>query len=64
MADKQQVQEELAEWIDADVIADAIIEDLEERGVEATLENGKAAWLDVLEHELHGAIGSAINAKF
>lgn len=37
------VQKELANWIDAEVIAENILEHLEEEGIEPTLENGQKA---------------------
>lgn len=57
MTDK--AQDELADWIDPTVIAGAILEELGEQGVEATLENGQAVWLDALE-ELHHLAASSI----
>jgi hypothetical protein len=35
---------DLAQWIETEVIADAILDELEERGVEPTLENAKTVW--------------------
>jgi hypothetical protein len=52
--------QELADWIDADVIAELIIDELEEQGAKTTLKYAKNVWLDVLEHELHDAIRNAI----
>jgi len=57
-------KEQLAEWIDTDVIADAISEELEEQGVIPTLENAKTIWLDVLENELPDALRSSVKARF
>ena len=57
-------KEQLAEWIDTDVIANAISEELEEQGVKLTLENAKAIWLDVLENELPDALSSSVKARF
>jgi len=57
-------KEQLAEWIDTDVIADAISEELEEQGVKPTLENAKTIWLDVLENELPDALRSSVKARF
>ena len=53
------VLEELAQWIDDDVIANAIIKELEEQGLQPTLENAKLVWLDALE-ELHHLVASSI----
>jgi len=57
-------KEQLAEWIDTDVIANAISEELEEQGVKPTLENAKTIWLDVLESELPDALRSSVKARF
>ena len=58
------IRSELAGWIDADVIAENILEELEEQGVQSTLDNAKTIWLDVLENELCEAIRSSVKAKF
>ncbi len=50
---------ELANWIDASVIAEAIVEELEEQGIPATLQNGQMVWLDMLE-ELHHLASASI----
>ena len=52
-------QAELAQWIDDTVIAQVILEELEEEGVSATLENGQEVWLRMLE-ELHHLANSSI----
>lgn len=54
------VREELASWIDTDVISGAILEELADAGVEGNLENGKKAWLAVLEGHLHNALRSEV----
>jgi len=58
------VRHELASWIETDLIAEAILDELECQEVEPTLENGKTIWLDVLESELSQAIHSSVKAKF
>jgi len=58
------ISHELASWIDTDLIAEAILDELENQGIEPTLKNGKTIWLDVLETELSQAIRSSIKAKF
>jgi len=50
---------ELADWVDTTTIAEVILEELEEQGVPATLENGQKVWLDALE-ELHHIATSSI----
>ncbi|GAI11188.1 unnamed protein product [marine sediment metagenome] len=57
------VIDELAQWIDANTIAQAIVDELEEQGAQATFENGKTIWLDVLENELPDAISSSVKAR-
>ena len=54
------IRQELADWIDTDVIAEHILEELEERGLAPTLENAKNVWLDVLVNELCDAIKAAV----
>jgi len=52
----------LADWIDADVIADAILEQLQEQGKKLNFENGKRVWLDFLETELSDGLENTIIA--
>ncbi len=56
--------DELAQWIEADLIAEAIFDKLEEQGAQPTLENSKIIWLDALEHQLPQAIASSVKARF
>jgi hypothetical protein len=58
------VKHELAGWIETEVIAEHILGELEELGVQPTLENAKTVWLDVLENELCQAIHSSVKARF
>ena len=58
------IRHDLAGWIDADVIAEHILDELEEQGIQPTLDNAKTIWLDVLENELCEAIRSSVKAKF
>ena len=60
----ERVREELAEWIDSRVIAEAIFEELEDQELEPTVANGQKVWLDVLESGLPSAIQSTIRAIF
>ena len=55
---------ELADWIETEVIAEHILDELEEQGIQPTLENARVVWLDVLDTELCGAISSSVKAKF
>ena len=58
------VKDEMAGWIDTDVIAEHILGELEDHATPATFENAKTVWLDVLETELCDAISSSVKAKF
>lgn len=50
------VREGLADWIDTYVLADAIIENLEELSEPVTVERGKRVWLAFLQNTLHHGI--------
>ena len=60
----ENVLAELAEWIDPKVIAEAILQELQEQGARPTTENGKSIWLDTLENELPDALRSSVRARF
>ncbi len=60
----EKVLDELAEWIDPRVIAEAILRELESQEVEQTVANSKKVWLDVLGGELIEGLRSSINAIF
>jgi len=60
MADEA-VQKEVADWIDTNVLAENILEYLEEEGFQPTVENAKKLWLDFLGTELHEGIKSVLN---
>ena len=51
---------ELANWIDTSAIAEAILEELDEEEVPATLENAQRVWLDALEEIHHLARSSVV----
>jgi len=56
-------KEQFKEWLDEDVIAEAVLSQLEQNQPElATLENAKIVWLDVLEN-LGELIDQAIQYK-
>jgi len=57
-----QIKDDLAGWIDTDVIAGLILDELEEQGVQPTLDNAKSIWLDVLENEISDAIRRSVTA--
>ena len=56
--------DQLTEWIDPRVIAEAILQELKSQEVEQTVPNGIKVWLDVLESGLPDAIRSSIKAIF
>ncbi len=60
----EKVLDELAEWIDPGVIAEAILQELKSQEVEQTVPNGIRVWLDVLKSQLPDAIRSSIKAIF
>ncbi len=47
-------------WLDSGVIADAIIENLQEQGLSVTVENMKTVWLSFLESEMPDGLRSTI----
>ena len=57
------IQRELSAWIDTGVIAETILDELKDQGMDATVENGKTVWLDVLENELPIALRSSVRAR-
>lgn len=56
---RQQVIEQVADWIDTHVIAEMIVDHLEEHGEDITVERAKEVWLNSLEN-LGGGIGLAV----
>jgi len=50
---------ELAQWIDCELIASIILEELQENDIEPTLANAQRVWLDALE-EIHHLARSSI----
>ena len=58
------IKHELAGWIETDVIAEHILSEPEDQGIQPTLENARTVWLDVLESELCEAIRSSVKARF
>ena len=57
------IRQELADWIDTNVIAEHILDELEEQGISPTLENAKGVWLNVLICELPDAIKASVRAR-
>jgi len=58
------VKHKLAGWIETEVIAEHILDELEEQGCQPTLENAQSVWLDFLETELCQTLQSVVRAKF
>ena len=56
------MQEQLAEWIGTDPIAEELVDVMDEEGIPLTFENASKIWLDVLEHELADAMTSSAQA--
>ena len=59
---QEDVKEEVADWLDDRVIADIILDSLEEEEIPRTAENAKKVWLDVLYQELGDAVGRSVEA--
>ena len=51
-----EVKAKVADYIDTSVVAEAILDDLEEEGLPPTVENAQKLWLDFLGTELHEGI--------
>ena len=51
---------ELAQWIDCELIASVILEELEENDIEPTVANAQRVWLDALEDIHHLARSSIV----
>lgn len=49
---RESTTESFLSWLDSKVIADAIIENLQEQGLGVTVENMKKVWLSFLENEM------------
>lgn len=62
MPNDKELRAQLSNWIDAGVIADAIIRALEDEQVKADLEKAQAVWLDFLETELPDGLQSSTRA--
>ena len=49
-ANREQVVDEVSNWIDTTVIAEMVVSHLEDQGEEVTIENAKNCWLGTLEN--------------
>jgi len=56
---REEIIEEIANWIDTQVIAEMIVDYLEEYGRPVTVQEAQEVWYDTLEN-LGGGIGLAI----
>lgn len=59
MDEREQVIEQVADWIDTNVIAEMVVEHLEETDRAATVDEAKQVWLLTLEN-LGGGVGLAV----
>jgi hypothetical protein len=57
--EREKVIKEIAEWIDTQVIAEMIVDHLEDQEEEATVERCKGVWYQTLEN-LGGGVGLAV----
>jgi hypothetical protein len=57
--EKEKVIDEIAEWIDTYVIAEMVVDHLEDQGEEPTVERCKEVWYGTLEN-LGGGVGLAV----
>jgi len=60
--EQEAIISQVAEWIDTDVIAGVIAEELVDRALPVTLENRQKVWLRVLE-DLHQQVSYSITDK-
>jgi hypothetical protein len=59
---REEIQKQVAEWLDTDAIADAILDALEDEEIEVTADNAQKVWLDILYTELPNALQRSVNA--
>lgn len=57
--DHEEVIEEIANWIDTQVIAEMIVDHLEESGRSVTVQEAKEVWYGTLQN-LGGGVGLAV----
>lgn len=64
--ERERLMKQLTEWIDAGVIAQAIIDDMQEYGLpqsEITLETAKKIWLGFLENQLRDGLKTEVGVR-
>jgi len=59
---REEIQKQVAEWIDTATIADAILDALQDEGLEVTAENAQKVWLDFLGTELNEGLQGSVDA--
>ena len=59
---QQEIIDEVAEWIDTDVIAESIAEELVDCGMKVSLENMRLVWYNILQNALADSAKYAIEA--
>jgi len=59
---REETQKQVAEWIDTAAIADAILDTLEDEGLEVTAENAQNVWLYFLSTELNDGLEGSVDA--
>jgi len=62
MASREEAQQQVVDWIDRDAIADAILDALEEEGIEVAAENAQKVWLNALYTEIPNALERSVDA--
>lgn len=59
---RREVDEQcFADWVQTDIIAEIIFEELESAGHDPTLANAKLVYLDILEDALYDAVRHCLN---
>ena len=59
---REELQKQVAEGLDTDVIAEAILYALEQEKVELSADNARKVWLDILYTELPDALRRSVDA--
>ncbi len=59
----ERVKAKIAEWIDTDVLAEAIAAHIRDLGCRVSEHNCKAVWYDFLQGELHSGLERSAEAQ-
>jgi len=65
-SERDKLSKQLTEWIDSGVIAQAIIDDMQDYGLpqsEITLETAKKIWLGFLENQLREGLKAEVGVR-